>query len=68
MYSLSTISGATCGISLQEPSDSAELKSLQEYTQKALERLVGLLREYTGQVSKNIVITTVSSVSLLWSN
>lgn len=34
----------------QEPSDSAELKNLQEYTQKALERLSGLLGEYTGQV------------------
>ncbi|CAM9242983.1 unnamed protein product [Ectocarpus fasciculatus] len=33
-----------------EPSDSAELKSLQEYTRKALERLGGLLGEYTNQV------------------
>ncbi|CAM9801812.1 unnamed protein product [Laminaria digitata] len=39
---------------ITEPSDSAELKGLQEYTQKALERLSGLLGEYTGQVYKRV--------------
>ena len=50
---------------MQEPSDSAELKQLQEYTQKALERLNGLLGEYTGQVTETRYSAVYLNIGLL---